>query len=139
MLMQDAYITDDSRSRVDPPAVLIVEDERVARRALSTLLASCGYNTEAVGSAEEALNLLKERTGSIPRVALIDLNLPGMSGIELIRRLDELEPSVYPVLVTAAADDVLRTALEARPVTYLRKPLDFKQLLSVIGRGQMLH
>ena len=126
-------MTDVSR-REPPSAVLIVEDERVSRRALSMLLASSGYTTEAVGSAEEALRLLQTRNGSAPRVALIDLNLPGMSGIDLIGHLEQLDPSVYPVLVTAAADDVLRSALTERPVAYLRKPLDFNQVLAVISR-----
>jgi CheY-like chemotaxis protein len=115
-------------------AVLIVEDERIARTALAALLASYGYATEAVASAEEALRLMKARNGSAPKIAVVDLNLPGMSGIDLIRHLEQMNPHVHPVLVTGAGDEVLGTALREHPVTYLRKPVDFNQLLSVINQ-----
>lgn len=120
-------------------AVLIVEDERVARKALAALLASYGYATEAVASAEEALRLMKARNGSAPKIAVVDLNLPGMNGIDLIRHLEQMNPNVHPVLVTGAGDEVLGTALREHPVTYLRKPVDFKQLLSVLNQPVWHH
>ena len=126
----------ESIGRGRDPAVLIVEDERVARRALSALLSASGYATEAAGSAEEALSLLKNHPA--PRVALVDLNLPGMSGLDFIRRLGQLNPTTIPVLMTAATDDTLAAALHEnehdRPVACLRKPLDFQRLLTVLGQ-----
>ena len=113
-------------------AVLIVEDERVARRALRALLNASGYATEAAESAEQALHLLQGGAG--PRVALVDLNLPGMNGIDLIRRLEELDPSIRPVLRTAAGDEALAEALSQRAVPYVRKPLDFPRLLALLPR-----
>src|SRR6476661_3487946 len=79
-------------------AVLIVEDERVARRALTTLLASYGFETAAAASAEEALALVSRlqdhsQDHSRRRVALVDFNLPGMNGIEFISRLEQLDPA----------------------------------------------
>ena len=118
-------------------AVLIVEDERVARRALATLLAAHGFDIAAAASAEEALRLLEDlHNRADQRVALVDLNRPGMNGVEFISRLERMDPSVYPVLMTAASDDVLDEAIRDRPVTYLRKPLDLGQLLSVITHGE---
>src|SRR4051794_9984653 len=58
------------------PAILIVEDDRVSRQTLAMLLKSSGYPAAVAGSAEEALRLV-ERDGP-PRLALVDLNLPGM-------------------------------------------------------------
>jgi CheY-like chemotaxis protein len=121
------------------PSVLIVEDERVSRKALSALLATYGYATEAVGSAEDALRLMKTRNGSAPRIAVIDLNLPGMNGIDLIRHLEGMNPDIRPVLVTGAGDEVLGAALRNHPVSYLRKPVDFRQLLSLITPQQPVH
>jgi response regulator NasT len=115
----------------DDRAVLIVEDERVARRALRALLASSGYSTETAESAEEALDLLARRPA--PRVALVDFNLPGMSGIDFIRRLEQVSPSVHPVLMTGAGDEALAAALRERDVTIVRKPLDFSRLLTLIN------
>ena len=92
---------------------------------------SCGYQTRAVASAEEALSALNDVT--LPSIALIDLDLPGMSGLDLISLLGHRQPTVYPVLITATDPDTLTSRLGARDVTYLRKPLDFEKLLTVLG------
>lgn len=118
-------------------SVLIVEDERVARRALRALLSANGYQTEAAESAEEALGLLKRHPA--PVLALVDLDLPGMSGIDFIRRLEEIDPGVHAVLMTAAGDETLSAALRGRNVPYVRKPLDLHQLLSMLNRNAPLH
>ena len=117
-------------------AVLIVEDERIARRALAALLTASGFETCAAESAEEALRLLAEKDAHADRrVALVDLNLPGMNGLEFISRLEGIDPDVVPVLMTAASDEVLGEAVRNRNLIYLRKPLDLHQLLNVISHG----
>src|SRR3954447_13043665 len=96
--------------RPDGLAVLLVEDERVSRRALTALLDASGYSTEAVESAEDALKALRGGRHA-PEVALIDLNLPGMSGLDLIDRLKQLAPDVFPVLITATSAETLAKAV----------------------------
>ena len=115
------------------PRVLIVEDEHVARRALRTLLARSGYCAAAAESAEEALTLLENHPK--PRVALVDLNLPGMSGIDFIARLQRLEPNLRAVLMTGAGDYALAAALRERHVPYVGKPVDFRHLLTMINHA----
>jgi two-component system, NtrC family, nitrogen regulation response regulator GlnG len=110
--------------------VLIVEDERISRRALAELMSASGYDTETTGSAEEALDALE--AGSHPDIALVDLDLPGMNGLDFISRLATLDPHVFPVLITASNGDNLSYTLSQRGVAYLRKPLDFDRLLSII-------
>lgn len=117
--------------------VLLVEDERVSRRALTALLSASGYATRAVESAEEALKVVDQ--GEIPKVAVVDLNLPGMSGLDLIERLEQMDPSVFPVLITATGTDALNQALNGRRLAYLRKPLDFDRLLTVLNERQLPH
>lgn len=121
-------------SPVDPeprPNVLIVEDEQVSRRALTALMAASGYATEAAGSAEEALDAVRTE-GVHPDIALVDLDLPGMNGLELIEQLTRMEPSVFPVLITAVNGESLASHLREQGVAYLRKPLDFSRLLSLL-------
>ena len=113
--------------------VLIVEDEKASRAALSRLLARSGYPNRAVASGEEALRLIHDE--GTPRVALVDLNLPGMSGLDLIGALSEMDPSVSIVLITAMGVEHLRAALRERGVGYLRKPLDFDRLLGMLSGG----
>jgi DNA-binding NtrC family response regulator len=122
----DERETDPQRS-----AVLIVEDEHVARRALGSLLKASGYYTSAAESAEEALRLLQNQP-TPPRIALVDLNLPGMNGIDFISRLEQIAPTVHAVLMTGAGDESLAQALQERYVPYVRKPLDFSRLLTLI-------
>jgi CheY-like chemotaxis protein len=118
-------------------AVLIVEDERVARRALSALLSAYGYETAAAGSAEEALEILRRRRASgEPQIALVDLNLPGMNGLDFITQLERMNPGVFPVLMTASAEEFVGEAVRDRHLAYLRKPLDLGQLLTVITHGE---
>lgn len=112
--------------------VLVVEDDPVARRALKRLLSATGFITHAVATAEEALCYLNGHNA--PLIALIDLDLPGISGLELIRQLEQSNPAVIPVLITAAGPERL-DGQPRQPRHYIRKPLDFQYLLDVLSQG----
>jgi len=114
-----------------PADVLIVEDESVSRRALTSLLASSGYTPAAYESAEEALEDVDG--GPLPRVALVDVDLPGMSGLDLAARLEQIDPQVRTVLITATEGDRIDRFRQVHGVHYLRKPLDFPRLLSLLA------
>jgi CheY-like chemotaxis protein len=123
------------KDAVSHGVVLIVEDERVSRKALATLLASSGYSAETVESAEEALEVVNEKP--TPGVALIDLDLPGMNGMELISELSRTNPQVKPILITAVARDRLEPVLRQYGVTHIRKPIDFASLLELLQDGSV--
>lgn len=116
--------------------ILIVEDEPLSRRALWSLLSTSGFEAVAVSSAEEAVRLLDN--GQVPEVALVDLNLPGMSGMEFIRRLGRSHPGVRPVLVTAASPENLHAARYPDSVEYMRKPINVRHLLSLLSNAAHL-
>ncbi|MEA2711926.1 MAG: hypothetical protein QOF78_4527 [Phycisphaerales bacterium] len=111
--------------------VLIVEDERVSRNALRKLLAASGYHSHAYECAEDALRDLGD--GEMPPVALIDVDLPGMSGLDLATKLEELRPDMVKVLITAAGGDRIENFRKHHEVHYIRKPLDFSRLLRLLG------
>ena len=115
-----------------PVRVLIVEDERVSRLALGTLLTRCGYRVELAESAEDALALIHRRLS--PDVVLLDVDLPGMNGLELLTKLRSMMPHVTPVLLTGADRDTVWPAT-SRGVPYLRKPIDFDRLLNVLDQS----
>ncbi|HEX9788806.1 MAG TPA: response regulator, partial [Candidatus Binatia bacterium] len=73
------------------PNVLVIDDDPVVRSQLSRLYEQSGYTVEALGSAEEALAQLAQ--GGIDFV-ITDIKLPGMSGAELIARMQETHPDV---------------------------------------------
>ena len=123
---------DEHHAKAARANVMIVEDERVSRRALAALMSASGYETEALGSAEEALNAVE--AGVHPDIALVDLDLPGMNGLDFIGYLTELDPDVFPVLITAANGDNLANLLQQRGVAYMRKPVDFNRLMNLLGQ-----
>jgi CheY-like chemotaxis protein len=95
---------------------------------------------KAVESAEDALQLLD--SGESPEIALIDLDLPGMSGEDLLKHLSRDYPNVFAVLLTAADSDRLASLGHDARILYLRKPVDFDQLLSILpkrGHEQSVH
>ena len=113
------------------PTVLVVEDERISREALTHLLDHSGFHATACGSAEEALETLAEMPA--PVVALVDVDLPGMSGLDFVARLEQLRPGLPAVLITAAGGDRISRFREQHDVGYIRKPLDFGHLLKLLG------
>ena len=113
--------------------VLIVEDESVSRNALRKLLAASGYRAAAFECAEDALREMAAR--DMPPVALIDVDLPGMSGLDLATRLEELRPDMVKVLITAAAGERIENFRREHEVHYIRKPLDFHRLLRLLGNA----
>src|SRR5215203_4852527 len=96
-MLPSSQYQDENADGSEPLNVLIVEDERVSRRALAALMTASGYTTEAAGSAEEALAAVRTE-GVHPDIALVDLDLPGMNGLEFIGQLTRMEPGVFPVL-----------------------------------------
>jgi CheY-like chemotaxis protein len=110
--------------------VLIVEDENISRHALERLLELHGHEARGAATAEEAIGLVSR--GDLPKMALVDINLPGMSGVEFVRRLHRVYPSLPCVFMTAsddARDERLRSACQ-EPT--LQKPLHVPTLLHLV-------
>ena len=108
--------------------ILIVEDDPIARRALQSLFASNGYASRAVPSAEDALDVL--HTSEHPGVVLIDIDLPGMSGLDLLQQLQEEYPALNCTLMSANDQALTRSGYRAVP--YFPKPLDLRRLLGFL-------
>jgi CheY-like chemotaxis protein len=124
---------------VDQPErpVLIVEDEGVGRRALTALLRAHGFAAESAATAEEALALLE--TGLAPSVALVDLDLPGMSGAEFIERMEQMNAGIDPILITAADREKIKRVLDRHPMACMQKPLDLDQLVVMLNAKRARH
>lgn len=114
--------------------VAIVEDDSAMRRSVERLLQAHGYATVSFASAEEFL------VGDAPGRAIglvLDIHLPGMSGIELRRHLSVTNPTIPVVFVTAFDDHTTRAdALAAGCVEYLQKPFDAHRLIEALERSR---
>jgi DNA-binding response OmpR family regulator/signal transduction histidine kinase len=113
--------------------VLIVEDEQSIRFVLTSVLAGMGCAVTGAGSAEEALPLLE---GEPFALALIDIVMPGMNGLELMSRLRERSPGTEVIIMTSHAS--IETAIEALrkgAYDYLHKPFEIDEVSAVAGRA----
>ncbi len=110
--------------------ILIVDDEAPQRRLLAGFVASLGYQ---VAEAESAEQMLEQVAVTPPDMILLDVRLPGMSGLEALHQLRKAGSETPVLLITAYAD--LREAVAAVKSgadDYLAKPLDFEELEAVI-------
>jgi len=118
------------------PRILVVEDDEVLRPALVRAL-SGGYDPVAVPSAEAAV--AEVRSDAFDAV-LCDVNLCGMDGLELLRRVRESDLDIPFLLMTG--EPTLETAMRAvehGAARYLRKPLDLQELRKVLGAAVSMH
>jgi len=112
--------------------ILVVEDDPLARRALQSLFVANGFPCLAVNSAEDALSALDHLDTS--GIALIDIDLPGMSGEQLVGRLRDLHPKLSCTLMSANDYDPGKISCQNR-VPFFSKPLDLKRLLGFLGNA----
>jgi DNA-binding NtrC family response regulator len=119
---------------VSSGTVLVVDDERALARAIKVFLSEAGYETEVAGDATEALGLLERLR---PDVVFTDVRLPGMNGIELLRRIREFDPAITLVVMTAHG--TIEGAVEAVKLgafDYLKKPVDLDEIKLLADRAR---
>ena len=116
-----------------PARILIVDDDRAQRSLLETFLQAQGYPTQSAASGEAALQLLSEEKFAM---MISDVRMPGMSGLETLRRVRQNLPDLPVLLVTAFAD--IRSAVTAMrdgAVNYLAKPIDLDELIASVRKA----
>jgi putative two-component system response regulator len=107
--------------------ILVVDDEEGVRRSLGRLLKRAGHRCELAGSGDEAIAAFEKEPFDL---VLSDVNMPGLSGIELAHKLKEQYPDVAVVMVTAVDDtEIAEAALEEGAYGYLIKPCESNELL----------
>ena len=113
--------------------VVIIDDDASLRRSLSNLLGSVGFHVETFMSAEAFLQSPhRERTGCL----VLDLRMPGMSGLDLLRHLAATGSLVPTIVLTAHGnDEARRECLEAGAFAFLEKPFRSATLLDAVRRA----
>ncbi|HEX6901358.1 MAG TPA: response regulator [Thermoanaerobaculia bacterium] len=116
---------------MSPTLVAVVDDEESVRRAFRRLLLAAGMDVETFASGQEFLASLQTRR---PDCAVLDLSLPGLTGLDVLERLAAAGVRV-PIVMVSGHDQpgIAELALAAGVAAYLRKPLDDESLLNAVA------
>ncbi len=118
----------------EDPLLLLVDDDRTFCEVLAGALRARGFNPRVAHSVPQATQIA---SGDPPEYAVVDLRMPGPSGLELVRRLKELDPHTRVVVLTGYAS--IATAVEAiklGAIHYLTKPCDADAIVAALHRAE---
>jgi two-component system NtrC family response regulator len=114
----------------NPTRILVVDDDKNVRKTMNIILTKKGYAVDLAASGNEAINRAKE---TVYKVAIIDIRLPDMEGVELLTKMRETVPKTRKIMITGYPTmQNAVTALNSKADAYLIKPVDIKKLLGII-------
>jgi len=117
----------------DRPVVLVVDDEEWMRDACGTILGREGLKVLTAADARAGIDLTASHK---PDLVLVDVRMPGMSGIDFFRRIKELDPDIVGIVITGYATiEVAVQAMKAGAHEFLPKPFEPDDLRGVVRRG----
>jgi len=113
--------------------ILVVDDEAPVREVLTEYFSTEGYAVEAAGSGVEALTAVR---GGRADLVLLDVRMPGLDGVQVLRRIRELDGRVPVIMVTANEDvGLAKETLKLGAFDYVAKPFDFDYLDRAVAAG----
>ncbi|WP_429884308.1 sigma-54-dependent transcriptional regulator [Geoalkalibacter halelectricus] len=113
--------------------ILVVDDEHLIRWSLEQNLSKQGYEVFTAGSGEDALRLVRDES---PDLMLLDIQLPGINGLEVLEKAKDLDPELIVIMITALG--VLETAVKAMRMgayDYIGKPFNLDELAITIKKA----
>ena len=134
MEMRDAYVSDAPGRPGEAPHVLFVDDEPGIRNLVQLSLRNAGYRVTICSHAEQAIDVYRDRHGDVDLV-IVDMLMPGMSGLDALNRMKEINPDVRVVLSSVhvpgrESEDVIMHGF----VDFLPKPFKPAELLDMLTR-----
>jgi two-component system, response regulator RegA len=112
------------------PSILLVEDDEALRLVLARSFRSRGYDIRVAGNYDDAVASVQK---SAPRSALIDLRLPGRSGLELVEAITRHHPEIVVVVLTAdRSSESVAEATRRGAKGYVTKPADTDEIIAAL-------
>jgi len=112
--------------------ILIVDDQFGIRILLNEVLQKEGYTTFQAANGPQALEIAKEHA---PDLVLLDMKIPGMDGIEILRRMKEYDKSIAVIIMTAYGElDMIQQAKDLGAITHFAKPFDIDDIRSIVKK-----
>jgi len=111
-----------------PGIILIIDDEEIIRMTSGEILNELGYDVLSAASGDEGLSILKEKNNSISLV-ILDMSMPGKSGLEIYREIKELIPSMRVLLTSGyKEEEKVEKMLEHANDGFIQKPYTIDEL-----------
>jgi two-component system response regulator RegA len=127
-------VTSERQGALPLPSILIVDDDQMLRTRLAAAFERRGFDVRDAGSYEEALAMAESES---PEYALVDLKLPGRSGLDIVRSIREIDAATRIVVLTGYGS--IATAMQSvrlGAVNYLSKPADVDDILAAFERDE---
>ena len=116
------------------PQVYVIDDEDSVRDSLIALLNAVGHQTQSFATASEFLSALSEPDADRPQCLLVDIGLPGMSGLNLLSELNRREETIPTIVITGRGEEKFESIeAEMKVIGYFQKPFDTSELLNTIS------
>lgn len=113
--------------------VVVIDDEESIREGCRQTLESQGYHAAVVSDGTKGLDLVAT---AHPRIVLLDLRMPGISGIEVLEKLPRIDPRIVPIVITGYGTvDSAVSSMKLGAYDFIAKPFDPDQLLGAVARG----
>jgi len=114
----------------------VVDDEEHVRKLLQRILEDAGYNVFMAGSGQEALDKLVQSENQKPQLILLDIMMPGKSGIELLPEMKTSYPDTAVVMATATSDiNIAIQCMKQGAYDYITKPLNLDEVILCVDRA----
>jgi DNA-binding NtrC family response regulator len=114
--------------------VLLIDDETEFASALAERLRLRNYSAKAVYPAEDALEIVRS---DMPDVVLLDFRMPGMDGVEVLKRIKAIESTIEVIMITGHGDiQSIEEALKGGAYEYIMKPINIKDLVIKIDAAK---
>jgi two-component system, response regulator, stage 0 sporulation protein F len=112
--------------------ILIVDDQFGIRILLNEVLQKEGYDTFQAANGLQALEILN---GHVPDLVLLDMKIPGMDGIEILKRMKVLQPDIKVIIMTAYGElDMIQEAMDLGAITHFAKPFDIDDIRKAVEK-----
>jgi FixJ family two-component response regulator len=117
-------------SAVSPPAICVLDDDPSMLRAIDRLLSSVGFEAQLFS---DPLGFLTYAKGHPMAVAVIDIWMPGISGLQVKKELQAISPKTRVIIITANEDDAVRAqAMQGGTIALLIKPFDDDEFVDAV-------
>ncbi|GGK25981.1 sporulation initiation phosphotransferase F [Caldalkalibacillus thermarum] len=111
--------------------ILIVDDQYGIRMLLSEVFQSEGYLTFEAANGQQALEITRKER---PNLVLLDMKIPGMNGLDILKHLKEYDSTIQVIMMTAYGElDMIKEAMQLGVLTHFAKPFDINELRKKVG------